>query len=232
MPLDFSGDDRNVPLERRILRQAHNLADEFAGIFNFETIHRYVHESTDLLQNVRIPDYFHLLAGRLARDRLKALARTKGTLKEDSCLILYLCNHNAGRSQMAAAFTAHLGQDRVSVMSAGSTPASEVNTVAVQAMEELGIDLSGEFPKPVTDEVVHAADVVVTMGCGDACPIYPGKRYLDWEVADPAGEPMEVVRAIRDDICRRVEDLLTELGVLGGPSGKDSRKNAQQVDSA
>ena len=232
MPLDFSGDDRNVPLERRILRQARNLAAEFAGIFNFETIHRYVHESTDLLQNVRIPDYVHLVAGRLARDRLKALARTQGNLKEDSCLILYLCNHNAGRSQMAAAFTAHLGQDRVSVMSAGSTPASEVNTVAVQAMEELGIDLSGAFPKPVTDEVVHAADVVVTMGCGEACPVYPGKRYLDWEVADPAGEPMEVVRAIRDDICCRVEDLLTELGVLGGPSGKDSRKNARQVDLA
>jgi hypothetical protein len=137
MPLDFSADDRNVPLERRILRQAQNLANEFAGIFNFETIHRYVQESADSLQNVRIPGYVHLLAGRFARDRLKALARTQGSLKEDSCLILYLCNHNAGRSQMAAAFTAHLGQDRVSVMSAGSTPASEVNAVAVQAMEEL-----------------------------------------------------------------------------------------------
>jgi arsenate reductase len=232
MPLDFSGDDRNVPLERRILRQAQNLAAEFAGIFNFETVHRYVHESTDLLQNVRIPDYVHLLAGRLARDRLKALARTQGNLKEDSCLILYLCNHNAGRSQMAAAFTSHLGQDRVSVMSAGSTPVSEVNTVAVQAMEELGIDLSGEFPKPVTDEVIHAADVIVTMGCGEACPVYPEKRYLDWEVADPAGQPVEVVRAIRDDIRRRVENLLTELGVLAGSRGEDSQRHLQHIDSA
>lgn len=133
---------------------------------------------------------------------------------------------------MAAAFTAHLGQDRASVMSAGSTPASEVNAVAVQAMEELGIDLSGEFPKPVTDEVVHAADVVITMGCGDACPVYPGKRYLDWEVADPAGQPLEVVRAIRDDIHRRVKNLLADLGVLGGSSGEDTRRDVQQVDSA
>src|SRR5918996_3491151 len=155
MPLDFSA-DRNVPLERRLLRQAQNLTGEFAGIFNFETIHRYVQESADSLQNVRIPDYVHLLAGRFARDRLKALARTQGSLAEDSCLILYLCKHNAGRSQMAAAFTAHLGQDRISVMSAGSTPASEVNTVAVQAMEELGIDLSGAFPKPITNEVARS----------------------------------------------------------------------------
>jgi arsenate reductase len=132
----------------------------------------------------------------------------------DPPVILYLCKHNAGRSQMAAAFTAHLGQNRVSVMSAGSTPASEVNPVAVQAMEELGIDMSGEFPKPVTNEVVRAADVVITMGCGDACPIYPGKRYLDWKVDDPAGQLLEVVRAIRDDISRRVENLLTEFGVL------------------
>jgi arsenate reductase len=231
MPLDFSA-DRAVPLETRILRQAQNLAEEFAGIFNFETIHRYVQESTGSLQNVQIPDYIHIFAGRFARDRLKALARTQGNSKEDSPLILYLCNHNAGRSQMAAAFTAHSGQDRVSVMSAGSTPASEVNTVVVQAMEELGIDLSGEFPKPVTDEVVYAADVIVTMGCGEACPVYPGKRYLDWEVADPAGQPLEVVRAIRDDIRRRVENLLTELGVLAGARGEDAQRHAQSVDSA
>jgi protein-tyrosine-phosphatase len=229
MPLNFSG-DRTVPLEMRILRQAQNLADEFAGIFNFETIHRCVQESTDSLQNVRIPDYVHLLAGRFARDRLKALARIQGNLKEASPLILYLCNHNAGRSQMAAAFTAHLGQDRVSVMSAGSTPDSKVNPVVVQAMKELGIDMSKEFPKPMTDEVVHAADVVVTMGCGDACPVYSGKRYLDWAVADPAGRPIEVIRAIRDDIRRRVENLLAELGVLAGSSGEGLRRNVQQVD--
>jgi arsenate reductase len=230
MPFNFSL-DRRVPLERRILRQAQNLADEVVGFLNFETVHRYIQESADSLQNVRIPDYVHILAGRLARDHLKALARTQGNLMEETPLILYLCNHNAGRSQMAAAFTAHFGQDRVSVMSAGSIPASEVNTVAVEAMEELGIDISGEFPKPVTDEVVEAADVVVTMGCGEACPVYPGKRYLDWEVDDPVGQPLEVVRAIRDDIRRQVENLLTELGVLVGSGGEDSRRNAQQADS-
>jgi arsenate reductase len=132
-------------------------------------------------------------------------------------VILYLCKHNAGRSQMAAAFAAHLGQDWISVMSAGSSPASEVNPVAVQAMEELGIDMSGAFPKPITNEVARVADVVITMGCGDACPFYPGKQYLDWAVADPAGQPLEVVRAIRDDIRRCVENLLTELGVLEAP---------------
>jgi arsenate reductase (thioredoxin) len=136
---------------------------------------------------------------------------------EDRPVILYLCKHNAGRSQMAAAFAAHLGQDWISVMSAGSSPASEVNPVAVQAMEELGIDMSGAFPKPITNEVARVADVVITMGCGDACPFYPGKQYLDWAVADPAGQPLEVVRAIRDDIRRCVENLLTELGVLEAP---------------
>jgi arsenate reductase len=162
---------------------------------------------------------------------LNALVRTQGNLKEDAPLILYLCNHNAGRSQMAAAFTVHLGQDWVSVMSAGSTPASQVNAVAVQAMEELGIDISGEFPKPVTDEAVRAADVIITMGCGEACPVYPGKRYLDWNVADPAGQPLEVIRAIRDDIRRRVGNLLAELGVLEASIGEGPRGNTQQVDS-
>jgi arsenate reductase len=231
MPFDFPA-DRNVPLERRLLRQAQNLTGEFAGIFNFETIHRYVQESADSLQNVRVADYVHLLAGRFARDRLQALARTQGNRMEDFCLILYLCNHNAGRSQMAAAFTAQLGQDRVRVMSAGSTPASEVNTLVVRAMEEVGIDLSGEFPKPITDEVVHAADIVITMGCGDACPVYPGKRYLDWEVADPAGQPLGDVRAIREDIRRRVENLLTELGMLAGARGENAQRHAQHIDSA
>jgi arsenate reductase len=144
--------------------------------------------------------------------------RVRHVSKEDSPAILYLCKHNAGRSQMAAAFTAHLGQDRVSV--------------AVQAMEELGIDMSGAFPKPVTNEVVHAADVVITMGCGDACPFYPGKRYLDWEVADPEAQSLEVVRAIRDDIRQRVENLLTELGVLAGARGEDAQRHVQHVDSA
>ena len=127
--------------------------------------------------------------------------------------ILFLCVHNAGRSQMAAGLMRHLAGDRVEVFSGGSEPAVEVNQVAVAAMAEVGIDLSTEIPQPWADEIVRAADVVVTMGCGDACPVYPGRRYLDWEVEDPAGQPIEVVRRIRDDLETRVRWLLAELGV-------------------
>jgi protein-tyrosine-phosphatase len=127
--------------------------------------------------------------------------------------ILFVCMHNAGRSQMAAALTTWLSAGRVHVRSAGSTPASEINPNVVQVLEEIGLDLSEAFPKPLTDEVAQAADVVITMGCGDACPIYPGKRYVDWPVDDPAGQPIETVRRIRDEIRLRVERLLADLGV-------------------
>lgn len=125
--------------------------------------------------------------------------------------VLFVCVHNAGRSQMAAGLMQALGGERVRVRCAGSAPGSEINSAVVRAMEEIGLDLRQEFPKPLTDEAVEAADVVITMGCGDACPIYPGKRYLDWEVADPAGQPIDVVREIREEIRRRVEGLLGEL---------------------
>jgi arsenate reductase (thioredoxin) len=125
--------------------------------------------------------------------------------------ILFVCVHNAGRSQMAAALLDWRAEGRVHVRSAGSAPADEINPAVVTAMEELGLDLSQEFPKPLTDDVVRAADVVITMGCGDACPIYRGKRYLDWELDDPAGKTVEEVRTIRDEIDARVQHLLTEL---------------------
>jgi len=125
--------------------------------------------------------------------------------------VLFVCVHNAGRSQMAAGLLDRRGQGLVHVRSAGSTPASEINPAVVAAMAEIGIDISREFPKPITDDAVRAADVVVTMGCGDACPIYPGKRYLDWDLTDPAGKSLEEVRAIRDQIDQRVQQLLTEL---------------------
>jgi arsenate reductase len=125
--------------------------------------------------------------------------------------VLFVCTHNAGRSQMAAALLARRAGDRVTIRSAGSTPADEINPAAVQAMTELGIDLSEEFPKPLTDEFVQAADVVITMGCGDACPIYPGKRYEDWDVEDPAGKSVDEVRRIRDDIAGRVEALAARI---------------------
>lgn len=129
--------------------------------------------------------------------------------------VLFVCVHNAGRSQMAAALLDRRARGRVSVRSAGSEPAGSVNPVVVAAMAELGIDISREFPKPLTDDAARAADVVVTMGCGDACPVYPGKRYVDWELDDPAGQPLEVVRRIRDEIDARVRALLADLGVEG-----------------
>lgn len=130
--------------------------------------------------------------------------------------VLFLCVHNAGRSQVAAAFTRVLGRGLVRVLSAGSAPAESLNPVVVQAMAEAGIDLSGEAPRPLGPAAAEAADVIVTMGCGDACPVLPGRRYLDWPVDDPAGQPIEAVRVIRDDIRDRVEGLLYELGIVPG----------------
>ena len=129
--------------------------------------------------------------------------------------VLFVCTHNAGRSQMAAGLLDHLAGGRVHVRSAGSEPADRINPAVVTVMEEVGVDVSKEFPKPLTDEVVRAADVVITMGCGDACPIYPGKRYLDWDLDDPAGKSVEEVRPIRDELDRRVKTLLEELVPAG-----------------
>jgi arsenate reductase (thioredoxin) len=125
--------------------------------------------------------------------------------------VLFVCVHNAGRSQMAAGFLGHLAGDRVEVRSAGSLPADRVNPAAVEAMREVGVDLAGQQPKKLTPEAVRASDYVITMGCGDACPVFPGKRYLDWELADPAGQGVEAVRPIRDEIRRRVEALMAEI---------------------
>jgi protein-tyrosine-phosphatase len=125
--------------------------------------------------------------------------------------ILFLCVHNAGRSQMAAAFARELGGDRVVIHSAGSAPGEKLNPAVVDVMKEKGIDISNEAPRKLTDEMGLDADVIITMGCGDACPVYPGKRYLDWDLTDPAGKGVDEVRQIRDDIERRVRDLLAEL---------------------
>jgi arsenate reductase (thioredoxin) len=125
--------------------------------------------------------------------------------------VLFVCVHNAGRSQMAAGLVKLRSEGRIQVRSAGSDPAEVINPAVVEAMDEVGVDMSNEFPKPLTDEVVRAADVVITMGCGDACPVYPGKRYEDWALDDPAGQDLETVRRIRDEIDRRVETLIAEL---------------------
>jgi arsenate reductase (thioredoxin) len=152
-----------------------------------------------------------VLAHRFARERLNALAHAEGQLVKEQPEVLFVCVHNAGRSQMAAGLLKLRSEGRIHVRSAGSTPADEINPAVVQAMEELGVDMSEEFPKPLTDEVVRAADVVITMGCGDACPIYPGKRYEDWELDDPAGQDLETVRKIRDEIDMRIRRLIAEL---------------------
>jgi protein-tyrosine-phosphatase len=135
---------------------------------------------------------------------------------DDTPAVLFLCVHNAGRSQMALGWLRHLGGDRVRGFSGGSEPKSAINQVAVAAMAEVGVDISGESPKPWTYEVLDAVDIVVTMGCGDACPVIPGKRYEDWEVADPSDRPLDEVRPIRDEIETRVRDLLRRLEVAAG----------------
>jgi protein-tyrosine-phosphatase len=200
------------PVTRHHVRQAAEaLTNEFAGIFSQETIERYIAESLDLLGDTRINVFVPVLAHRFARERLKALGQAEGTIVKEHPEVLFVCVQNAGRSQMAAGLMNLRAAGKVHVRSAGSDPAEKINPAVVEAMAELGVDLNEEFPKPLTDEVVRAADAVITMGCGDACPIYPGKRYLDWELADPADQDLETVRAIRDDIDSRVQVLLAEL---------------------
>lgn len=196
---------------RHIERGLDALYDEFAGIFSIETIDRYVAESIDALSGARVKKFLPLFVDRFARERLRALGQVEGMIAKPVPEVLFVCVHNAGRSQMAAALLDHHAHGSVHVRSAGSTPADELNPAVAAAMSELGLDVTQEFPKPLTDEVAQAADVIVTMGCGDACPVYPGKRYLDWDLADPAGRSIEEVRPIRDELDRRVQALLDEL---------------------
>jgi arsenate reductase (thioredoxin) len=197
--------------QHHIDQAAARLVEEFAGIFSRETIARYMAESQELLGEARVNVFVPVLAHRFARERLKALAQAEGTLGKEQPEVLFVCVHNAGRSQMAAGLVRLRSRGRIHVRSAGSTPAAEINPAVVEAMEEIGVDLNEEFPKPLTDEVVRAADVVITMGCGDACPIYPGKRYEDWELEDPAGQDLETVRRIRDELDERVQQLVGNL---------------------
>ncbi|MGB3372427.1 MAG: arsenate reductase ArsC [Rhodococcus sp. (in: high G+C Gram-positive bacteria)] len=193
-------------------RTAERLAAEYEGIFSMQTVERYVFESyTSLRRTSKIHTHLTTLAGKFAADRLTALAQSQGDAPKLVPEVLFICVHNAGRSQMAAGLLNHRAQGRVHVRSAGSSPTHEINPIVVEAMTEMGIDLGGEFPKPLTDDVVAAADIVVSMGCGDACAVYPGKRYLDWQLTDPDGKSLDEVRLIRDDLDARVSELLTEL---------------------
>jgi arsenate reductase len=197
--------------QHHVENAAEALAEEFAGIFSRETIARYIAESIDLLGERRINVFVPVLAHRFTRERLRALAQAEGTSVKEQPEVLFVCVHNAGRSQMAAGLVKLRSGGRIHVRSAGSAPADEINPAVIEAMNELGVDMSEEFPKPLTDEVVRAADVVITMGCGDACPIYPGKRYEDWELEDPAGKPLATVRRIRDELDGRVQQLIDSL---------------------
>jgi arsenate reductase (thioredoxin) len=196
-----------------------SLSAEFAGNFSAETVERFMTESLEALRGSRLKDFVPLFVHRFARERLRALGQVEGTITKDVPEVLFVCVQNAGRSQMAAGLLDKLAAGRVHVRSAGSAPGEQINPNVREAMAEVGIDLGKEFPKPMTDEVVRAADAVITMGCGDACPIYPGKRYEDWEVDDPAEADMDGVRRIRDEIEGRVRVLLDEVAPENGARG-------------
>jgi protein-tyrosine-phosphatase len=193
-------------------RAARDLAIELGTWFSVETIHELIDDSYDrLAATATVYTHLPVLAVRFARQRLESIATARGVIVSARPEVLFVCVHNAGRSQMAAALLHHHAQRAVTVRSAGSAPAASINPAVAEVMTEIGLDLSQEFPKPLTDESVQAADVVITMGCGDACPVYPGKRYLNWELDDPAGKTAEQIRPIRDEIDRRVIALLAEL---------------------
>jgi arsenate reductase len=190
------------------------LESEFADMIGVETIETFLRSSYDqLASRASVPNFLPLLAERFARQRLQALARVEGKHHDGKPTVLFLCTHNAGRSQMAMGFFTEFAGDAAVAWSGGSEPGHEVNPAAVEVMAERGIDISREYPKPWTDEIVQAADVVITMGCGDACPIFAGRRYEEWVLDDPAGQDLDAVRPIRDDIEERVRRLLTELEV-------------------
>ena len=212
--------------QRHVDQAAARLADEFKGIFSEETIARYIGESLDMLGSSRINVFVPVLAHRFARERLRALAQVEGKLTKEQPEVLFVCVHNAGRSQMAAGLVKLRSDGRIHVRSAGSDPSDEINPAVIEAMTEIGVDMSEEFPKPLTDEVVRAADVVITMGCGDACPIYPGKRYEDWTLDDPAGKDLAAVRLIRDEIDARVQQL------VANSSRHDHNRRERRLDVA
>jgi arsenate reductase len=206
------GQDALLSPDSVLHRAAGRLTHQFAGMVNEETVERVVFESyTALARTATVTTHLSSLAEKFARDRLTALAQSRGFIAKRVPEVLYVCVQNSGRSQMAAALTRHLAGERVHVRSAGSQPGAGILPAVVTVLAEIGIDVSEEFPKPLTDDVVRAADAVITMGCGDACPLYPGKRYLDWELSDPAELDLDGVRAVRDDIRGRVEHLLSEL---------------------
>jgi protein-tyrosine-phosphatase len=189
------------------------LARKYAGKFDETEIRPIVKESYESFADAKVRTFVAVFTTRYADDRLRAMAKVRGLITDAPPSVLFVCVHNAGRSQMAAGWVRHLSKGKIEVYSGGSLPGKDLNTAAVVAMQEVGIDIANEFPKPFAVEIVQAADVVITMGCGDTCPIFPGKRYEDWALDDPAGLGVDAVRPIRDEIRRRVESLISDLGV-------------------
>ena len=219
--------------ERTVIhRCAAELHADFVGIFGVETIEAVLESSFDELAG-RAPSVspFRLvLVERFAKERLRALARARGAVDHELPAVLFVCTHNAGRSQMALGWFEHFAQRRAIAWSGGSEPVASVDPNAVRAMAEAGIDISGGYSKPWTEEVLLGADVVVTMGCGDACPLFDGKRYEDWDIPDPIGRTYEDVREIRDEIAARVEQLLTSVGLEVEPTGISARSAPPAAD--
>ncbi len=196
----------------QLVHVAKHLHSKFHGVFGKETVERFVMESYDkLAATATVTRWLVVGAEKYALQRLEASAHSQDLSGQGVPAVLFLCVHNAGRSQMALGWFNHLAAGRAIAWSGGSEPGSELNPDVVKAMAEIGIDISQEFPKPWTDEFLGAADVVVTMGCGDSCPLMPGKRYEDWDLTDPSGQPIEQIRAIRDSMKQRVEALLREI---------------------
>jgi arsenate reductase len=206
--------DLSIDQQHALKTAATRLQREFDGSFGVETIKKFLLSSYDQFAGrATVANFLPLLAERFARQRLIALARVEGKITDGKPTVLFLCTHNAGRSQMALGFFNHLAGEKAVAWSGGSEPGHEINPSAIEVMAEVGIDITREFPKPWTDEIVQAADVVITMGCGDACPIFPGKRYENWDLPDPAGQSVDEVRPIRADIEERVRRLLAQLNV-------------------
>lgn len=200
----------DVTVSPNLDRIADDLAVQFRGSFSRETVRATVEESQALLARNANQDLLASRTADFAAARLDALLRSQAPVGGVPS-VLFVCVQNAGRSQMAAGILRRLAGGKVAVHTAGSEPAGDIRHTVVTALNEIGVSVGGEYPKPLTDEAVRAADVVVTMGCGDACPIYAGRRYLDWEIEDPVGKSLDGVRAIRDDIEARVRRLLEEL---------------------
>jgi protein-tyrosine-phosphatase len=210
-PTGPGGDLEFPPILRRITDR---LAYRFSSMFSKETVERYVADSYRLLaERARVSQHLPSLTTRFVEDRLSALAVASGRDLRGTPEVLFVCVQNAGRSQMAAALLRQMAGDEVHVRTAGSRPSGQIDPTVVGVLDEIGVPVVAEFPKPLTDEVVRAADYVITMGCGDACPIYPGRRYMDWPVADPIGQPLDDVRRIRDDIAARLKVLCLEMDI-------------------